>query len=65
MALQLELDQFHGDGELVDVHAAIAVHVGQGPANTRGTMSCSACVRHICQTPAQLVAASASVTHQI
>lgn len=31
MTLQLELDQLHGDRELMDVHAAIAVHVGQGP----------------------------------
>lgn len=38
MTLQLELDQFHGDGELVDVHAAIAVHVGQGPGNTTWTL---------------------------
>lgn len=31
MTLQLELDQLHGDRELIDVHAAIAVHVSQGP----------------------------------
>lgn len=63
VTLQLELDQFHGNGELVDVHAAVAVHVGQGPGNTRGTLWCSICVRHICQTPAQLMATC--VTHQI
>lgn len=48
MTLQLELDQFHGDGELVDVHAAVAVHVGQGPANTRGTLVMfRLCVSHL------------------
>lgn len=31
MTLQLKFDQFHGDGELMDVHAAITVHVCQGP----------------------------------
>lgn len=31
MTLEFELDEFHGDGELVDVHAAIAVHVSQSP----------------------------------
>lgn len=55
MTLQLEFDQLHGDGELVDVHATIAVHVGQSPGNTRETQLCSICVRHICQTAAQLV----------
>lgn len=35
MTLQLELDQLHGDGELVHVHLPIIVHIGQGPERGR------------------------------
>lgn len=31
VTLEFELDQFHGNGELMDVHTAIAVHVSQSP----------------------------------
>lgn len=31
MALEFQFDEFHGDGELVDVHPTVAVHVGQSP----------------------------------
>ena len=30
-ALELEVDELAGDGELVDVHLAVPVHVGQAP----------------------------------
>jgi len=37
VTLQLQLDELHGDGELVDVHSAIAVHVRQSPGAKRTT----------------------------
>lgn len=31
MTLEFQLDEFHGDGELVDVHTTITVHISQSP----------------------------------
>lgn len=31
MTLEFQFDEFHGDGELVDIHTTIAVHIGQSP----------------------------------
>lgn len=32
MTLEFQFDEFHGDGELVDVHTAITVHISQSPS---------------------------------
>ena len=34
--LQLEIDELAGNGELVEIHPPIPVHIGQAPAQTAG-----------------------------
>lgn len=43
MTLEFQFDEFHGDGELVDVHTAITIHISQSPLkdeNSKMMMQC-------------------------
>lgn len=40
MTLELHFDEFHSNGELVDVHAAVTVHVSQSPADQEKMRVC-------------------------
>lgn len=31
MTLEFQFDEFHSDGELVDIHTTVAVHISQSP----------------------------------